>query len=87
MFLCKYQHRNSLSLTYVTNPDVNIYLIRQAINMFDWDKALVNLNEKVFICKILHTILNMVSIFIPLETLIIMIQTFHDLQQIQKKIH
>lgn len=52
--------------------------------MFDWDKALVNLNEKVFICKILLSILNTVSIFIPLETLIIMIQTFHDLQQIQK---
>ena len=52
--------------------------------MFDWDKSLVNLNEKVFICKILLTILNTVSIFIPLETLIIMIQTFHDLQQLQK---
>ena len=49
--------------------DANTDLIRRVIDMFDWDRAFVNtnVNEKVLI---LHkTILNMVSNFIPHETL------------------
>ena len=49
--------------------DANTDLIRRAIDMFDWDKAFVNTNvkEKVFILN--KTILNILSNFIPHETL------------------
>ena len=49
--------------------DENIDFIRQAIDMFDWDRAFVktNVNEKLFILN--KTILNILSNFIPHETL------------------
>ena len=47
--------------------DSNTDLIRRAIAMFDWDRAFVNTNVNVFI---LHkTSLNILSNFIPCETL------------------
>ena len=49
--------------------DANTDLIRRAIDMLDWDKAVVNtnINEKVFILN--KTILNILSNFIPHKTL------------------
>ena len=52
--------------------DVNTDLIRQVIDMFDifdWDRAIanINVNEKLFILN--KTILNILSNFVPLETL------------------
>ena len=49
--------------------DANTDLIRQAIDMFDWDGAFINtdVNEKVIILN--KTILNILSNFISLETL------------------
>ena len=49
--------------------DAKTDLIRPAIDMFDWDRAFVNtnFNEKVFILN--KTILNILSNFIPHETL------------------
>ena len=48
--------------------DANTDLIRRAIDMFDWDRAFVNtnVNEKVFILN--KTVLNILSNFIPQET-------------------
>ena len=59
--------------------DANTDHIRRAIAMFDWDRAFVNtnVNEKVFILN--KTILNILSNFIPHETLII------DEKGLQKK--
>ena len=49
--------------------DANTDLIRQAIDMFDWDRAFVNtnVNEKVFILN--KTMWNILSKFVPHETL------------------
>ena len=49
--------------------DANTDLIRRAIDMFDWDRAFVdtNVNEKAFILN--KIILNILSNFIPHETL------------------
>ena len=49
--------------------DANTDLIRQGIDMFDWDGAFINtdVNEKVIILN--KTILNILSNFISLETL------------------
>ena len=49
--------------------DANTDLIRRAIDMFDWDRAFINtnVNEKVFILN--KTIMNILSNFIPHETL------------------
>ena len=49
--------------------DANTDLIGRAIDMFDWDRAFVNINvnEKVFILN--KTILDILSNFIPHETL------------------
>ena len=49
--------------------DANTDLIRWAIDIIDWDRAFVNtnVNEKVFILN--KTILNILSNFIPHETL------------------
>ena len=60
--------------------DANTDHIRRAIAMFDWDRAFVNtnVNEKVFILN--KTILNILSNFIPHETLII------DEKGLQKKL-
>ena len=48
--------------------DANTDLIRRAIDMFDWDRAFVNtnVNEKVFILN--KTVLDILSNFIPQET-------------------
>ena len=45
----------------------NTDLIRRGIDIFDWERAFVNVNEKVFILN--KTILNIVSNFIQHETL------------------
>ena len=51
--------------------DPNIDLIRQAVDIFDWDTTLVNtsVNEKAFTFN--RTILNILSSFIPQEILIV----------------
>ena len=47
--------------------DANTDLIRRAIAMFDWNRAFINANVNVFILQ--KTILNILSHFIPRETL------------------
>ena len=49
--------------------DVNADFIRRAIDKFDWDRAFINtnVNEKMFILN--KTILNILSNFIPHNTL------------------
>ena len=69
-----------------TTKDANNDLMRRTVAMFGWDRAFVNtnVNEKVFILN--KTILNIMSNFIPHETLTIDDKDPLSLQKIKKKI-
>ena len=69
-----------------TTKDANNDLMRRTVAMFGWDRAFVNtnVNEKVFILN--KTILNIISNFIPHETLTIDDKDPLSLQKIKKKI-
>ena len=70
-----------------TTKDANNDLMRRTVAMFGWDRAFVNtnVNEKVFILN--KTILNIISNFIPHETLTIDDKDPLSLQKIKKKNH